>query len=122
MPPRAAETNEPLTYVGAAGAGSSGAGTPGGANGGSGSPMAVFSIGGVAPEGSNTVDPSAYAPAAPTAAPAPRRRIVRRLTFCMLAIMPLGRMGSASVAFLWTGLAIVRNPDTALLLLAACNA
>ena len=80
MPPRAADTNEPLTYVGAAvGAGSSGTG---GANGASGVPALVISTGGPAMDGpvSRSV-PNAKAPAAPAAALTPSRIIARRLSF-----------------------------------------
>src|SRR6187549_3407683 len=79
IPPRAAEVNEPLRYVGAAvGAGSNGAG---GASGASGAPALVIATGGPAPEGpvSRSV-PRAKAPAAPAAALTPRRIIARRLS------------------------------------------
>src|SRR3954454_25149192 len=64
-PPRAAETNEPSTYVGctAAGAGSSGGG------GASGTPALVIETDGVAELESYSAAPNAYAPAAPAAAP-----------------------------------------------------
>ena len=78
-PPRAADTNEPLRYVGAAvGAGSNGAG---GASGASGASALVIDTGGPAVDGpvSRSV-PSAKAPTAPAAALTPRRIIARRLS------------------------------------------
>jgi hypothetical protein len=80
MPPRAADTNEPVAKVGAAtaGAGSNGAGGAGGAIG---VPAPVIDTGDVAvevPDSSRV--PNAWAPAAPAAAPAPRRRTARRLS------------------------------------------
>ena len=87
-PPRAADTNEPLTNVGAAvGAGSNGTG---GANGASGAPALVIDTGAPALDGpvSRSV-PNANAPTAPAAALTPRRIIARRLSSGMRAIMPL---------------------------------
>src|SRR5689334_18071671 len=85
-PPRAADTNDPSTYVGctAAGGGSNGGG------GASGAPALVIDTGGPATDslGARSVVPNAYAPAAPAAAPTPRRRIARRLSSGMRAIMP----------------------------------
>ncbi len=89
-PPRAAETNEPLTNVGAAvGGGSSGAG---GANG---APALVIDTDGA---DSRSVVPKAYAPAAPAAAPTPRRNTARRLRSGMPAIMP-SAVGEAPTEF-----------------------
>src|SRR5262245_50210827 len=85
-PPRAAETNEPSTYVGctAAVAGSNGGG------GASGAPALVIDTDGAAALVVCSAEPNAYAPAAPAAAPTPRRRIARRLSSGMRAIMPKG--------------------------------
>ena len=82
-PPRAADTNDPVTIVGAAAAGGSNGG------GASGAPTPVIVTRGTAVDGreSSTV-PNAYAPAAPTAAPAPSRSIARRLSCDMPDIMP----------------------------------
>jgi len=94
-PPRAAETNEPSTYVGAAvGGGSSGRG------GASGAPALVIDTCGPATDalGVCNAEPNAYAPAAPAAAPTPRRRIARRLSSDMRAIMP-SAVGRAAADF-----------------------
>jgi hypothetical protein len=79
IPPRAAETNDPLVYVGdAVAAGSSGAA---GANGASGVPALVISTGGPAMDGPDSRSvPNAKAPAAPAAALTPSRIIARRLS------------------------------------------
>jgi hypothetical protein len=83
MPPRAADTKEPVTIVGAtaAGAGSSGAG------GAHGAPPPVI-VTGIGDAGESPIVPRAYTPAAPAAVLTPRRSIARRLSGGMRAIMP----------------------------------
>jgi DNA-binding transcriptional regulator YbjK len=84
-PPRAEDTNDPVTIVGctAAGAGSSGGG---GANGAS---TLVIDTPGPAADGrESSIVPSAKAPAAPAVAPTPSRSTARRLSSGMRVIMP----------------------------------